>query len=114
MLGRGCVFISFKAIHGILSVGQVWHIRLTIHVLSDAGNMVDCACLAGIVALKHFRRPEVEVEGDVVEVCRSEHWNERVGWNKVVDWSRRVIWVESRESARRVALLVVKLRCMFV
>ncbi|KAH9910977.1 ribosomal protein S5 domain 2-like protein [Epithele typhae] len=47
---------------------QVWHIRLTIHVLADAGNMVDCACLAGIVALKHFRRPEVEVEGEEVTV----------------------------------------------
>ena len=68
LLGRGCVFLSFKAIHGVLSVGQVWHIRLTIHVLSDAGNMVDCACLAGIVALKHFRRPEVEVEGDEVTI----------------------------------------------
>ena len=32
--------------------------------------MVDCACLAGIVALKHFRRPEVEVEGDEVTIVR--------------------------------------------
>ncbi|KAI0781669.1 ribosomal protein S5 domain 2-like protein [Irpex lacteus] len=45
---------------------RVWHIRLTIHCLADAGNLLDCACLAGIVALKHFRRPEVEVEGDEV------------------------------------------------
>lgn len=28
--------------------------------------MLDCACLAGIVALRHFRRPEVEVDGDEV------------------------------------------------
>ncbi|KAI0086815.1 ribosomal protein S5 domain 2-like protein [Irpex rosettiformis] len=47
---------------------RVWHIRLTIHCLADAGNLLDCACLAGIVALKHFRRPEVEVEGDEVIV----------------------------------------------
>jgi exosome complex component RRP45 len=26
--------------------------------------MLDCACLAAIVALRHFRRPEVEVVGD--------------------------------------------------
>ncbi|EJF60884.1 ribosomal protein S5 domain 2-like protein [Dichomitus squalens] len=52
----------------VLAGQRVWHIRLTIHVLSDAGNMVDCACLAGIVALKHFRRPEVEVEGDEITV----------------------------------------------
>ncbi len=51
--------------------GQVWHIRLTIHILSNSGNMVDCACLAGIVALKHFRRPEVEVVGDEVTIVRA-------------------------------------------
>ena len=50
---------------------QVWHIRLTIHCLADAGNLLDCACLAGIVALKHFRRPEVEVVGDEITVVRS-------------------------------------------
>ncbi len=41
---------------------------MTLHFLSDAGNLLDCACLAGIVALKHFRRPEVEVIGDEVTV----------------------------------------------
>ncbi|ESK97192.1 exosome complex exonuclease rrp45 [Moniliophthora roreri MCA 2997] len=52
-----------------IQAGQrVWHLRLTIHCLSDAGNLLDCACLAGIVALKHFRRPEVEVVGDEVTV----------------------------------------------
>ena len=30
--------------------------------------MLDCACLAAIVALRHFRRPEVEVVGDEVIV----------------------------------------------
>ena len=48
----------------------MWHLRLTLHFLADAGNMMDCACLAGIVALKHFRRPEVEVIGDEVTVVR--------------------------------------------
>ncbi|KNZ82345.1 Exosome complex component rrp45 [Termitomyces sp. J132] len=50
----------------ILAGQRVWHIRLTLHFLSDAGNMLDCACLAGMVALKHFRRPDVEVIGDEV------------------------------------------------
>ncbi|KAF9443394.1 ribosomal protein S5 domain 2-like protein [Macrolepiota fuliginosa MF-IS2] len=50
----------------ILAGQRVWHLRLTLHFLSDAGNMLDCACLAGIVALRHFRRPEVEVVGDEV------------------------------------------------
>ncbi|PCH34625.1 ribosomal protein S5 domain 2-like protein [Wolfiporia cocos MD-104 SS10] len=48
----------------VLSGQRVWHLRLTIHCLADAGNMLDCACLAGVVALKHFRRPEVEVVGE--------------------------------------------------
>jgi len=48
----------------ILAGQRVWHLRLTLHFLADAGNMLDCACLAGIVALRHFRRPEVEVIGE--------------------------------------------------
>lgn len=32
--------------------------------------MMDCACIAGITALKHFRRPEVEVVGDEVTIVR--------------------------------------------
>ncbi|KAK0502942.1 ribosomal protein S5 domain 2-type protein [Armillaria luteobubalina] len=52
----------------ILAGQRVWHLRLTLHFLSDAGNLLDCACLAGIVALKHFRRPEVEVIGDEITV----------------------------------------------
>ncbi|KAF5375841.1 hypothetical protein D9615_008176 [Tricholomella constricta] len=52
----------------ILAGQRVWHLRLTLHFLSDAGNMLDCACLAGIAALKHFRRPDVEVIGDEVTV----------------------------------------------
>ncbi|KAK0483313.1 ribosomal protein S5 domain 2-type protein [Armillaria novae-zelandiae] len=52
----------------ILAGQRVWHLRLTLHFLSDGGNLLDCACLAGIVALKHFRRPEVEVIGDEVTV----------------------------------------------
>ncbi|ELU39792.1 exosome complex exonuclease rrp45 [Rhizoctonia solani AG-1 IA] len=45
---------------------KVWALRLTIHVLSDEGNMLDCACLAAVTALRHFRRPDVEVVGDEV------------------------------------------------
>ncbi|KDQ17394.1 hypothetical protein BOTBODRAFT_30200 [Botryobasidium botryosum FD-172 SS1] len=50
----------------IVAGQQVWSIRLTLHFLSDEGNMLDCACLAGVAALKHFRRPEVEVIGEEV------------------------------------------------
>jgi exosome complex component RRP45 len=43
-------------------------VRLTLHALSDAGNLLDCAVLAALAALRHFRRPEVEVVGDTVTV----------------------------------------------
>lgn len=33
--------------------------------------MLDCACLASMIALKHFRKPEVEVDGEEVIVVRS-------------------------------------------
>jgi exosome complex component RRP45 len=66
---------SFSLLHRVLTFfffhySKVWHIRLTIHPLADAGNVLDCACLAGIVALKHFRRPDVEVIGDEVIIVR--------------------------------------------
>jgi len=63
---------SFIISQGLLLIEllQVWHLRLTVHCLSDSGNLLDCACLAGIVALKHFRKPEVEVVGEDVTVVR--------------------------------------------
>ncbi|KAG8904976.1 hypothetical protein FRB99_000935 [Tulasnella sp. 403] len=56
----------------ILAGQKVWHIKLTLHFLSDEGNMLDCACLAGMTALRHFRRPEVEVIGDEVIIHSPE------------------------------------------
>ena len=64
---RVCIYFEVVDVH-ILMLFQVWHIRLTLHFLADAGNLLDCACLAGIVALKHYRRPDVEVIGDEVTV----------------------------------------------
>ncbi|KZV95603.1 ribosomal protein S5 domain 2-like protein [Exidia glandulosa HHB12029] len=56
----------------VLAGQRVWHLKLTFHFLSDSGNMLDCACLAGITALRHFRRPEVEVVGEEVIVHAPE------------------------------------------
>lgn len=50
----------------------MWHLRLTLHFLAEAGNLLDCACLAGIIALKHFRRPDVDVIGDEITVVSLE------------------------------------------
>lgn len=33
--------------------------------------MLDCACLAGVAALRHYRRPEVEVIGEEVIIVRT-------------------------------------------
>ncbi|KAF8317881.1 ribosomal protein S5 domain 2-like protein [Clavulina sp. PMI_390] len=52
----------------IVAGQRVWHLTLTLHFLADSGNMLDCACLAGIAALKHFRKPDVEVVGDEVTI----------------------------------------------
>lgn len=52
----------------ILASQRVWNIKLTLHFLSDEGNMLDCACLAGIAALRHFRKPDVEVVGEEIIV----------------------------------------------
>ncbi len=52
---------------------QVWQFRLTLHFLADAGNLLDCASLAAMTALRHFRKPEVEVTGDeIIFVSHSE------------------------------------------
>lgn len=38
-----------------------WNLYLDIHVLSHAGNLVDCAVLAAMAALTSFRLPQTEV-----------------------------------------------------
>ncbi|WVQ70795.1 hypothetical protein IAR50_000317 [Cryptococcus sp. DSM 104548] len=50
----------------IIAGEKVWQLRLTLHFLSDSGNLLDCAALAGMTALRHFKRPDVEVIGDEV------------------------------------------------
>ncbi|ORY28024.1 ribosomal protein S5 domain 2-type protein [Naematelia encephala] len=52
----------------ILAGEKVWQLRLTLHFLADQGNLLDCAALAAMTALRHFRKPEIEVIGDEVIV----------------------------------------------
>ncbi|WWC98319.1 hypothetical protein V866_005210 [Kwoniella sp. B9012] len=56
----------------ILAGEKVWQLRLTLHFLSDSGNLLDCASLASMMALKHFRKPDVEVIGDEVIIHSPE------------------------------------------
>lgn len=52
-----------------LVAGQkCWSIRVDLHVLSHDGNLTDAACLAVVAALRHFRKPDTSMEGEVLTV----------------------------------------------
>ncbi|CAB3402537.1 unnamed protein product [Caenorhabditis bovis] len=41
---------------------EVWKIRVDVRILDEDGSILDCACLAAITALQHFKRPNVTLE----------------------------------------------------
>jgi len=47
---------------------KVWEIRVDIHVLNHEGNILDCASIAAISALAHFKRPDVSVQGQEITI----------------------------------------------
>eukprot|EP01102_Stenamoeba_stenopodia_P008509 TRINITY_DN2452_c0_g1_i1.p1 TRINITY_DN2452_c0_g1~~TRINITY_DN2452_c0_g1_i1.p1 ORF type:complete len:445 (-),score=155.29 TRINITY_DN2452_c0_g1_i1:29-1363(-) len=49
----------------IIAGQQVWSIRVDMHVLDHNGNLIDCASIAAVTSLLHFRRPDVVINGDV-------------------------------------------------
>ncbi|KAH8549098.1 ribosomal protein S5 domain 2-type protein [Umbelopsis sp. PMI_123] len=52
----------------IVAGEKVWSIRVDLHFFDHEGNLVDCACIAAITALLHFRRPDVTVIGEEVTI----------------------------------------------
>lgn len=58
----------FSVFDFTLSSSQVLHLRITIHPLSDQGNLLDCAMMAAMAGLRGYRRREWEVEGGEVVV----------------------------------------------
>ncbi|SCZ95803.1 BZ3500_MvSof-1268-A1-R1_Chr8-1g09808 [Microbotryum saponariae] len=52
----------------IVAGQRVWSIRVDVHFLDDQGNLLDCASIAAITALRHFRKPDVQVVGEEVIV----------------------------------------------
>uniref|UniRef100_H2YHK9 Exosome complex component RRP45 n=1 Tax=Ciona savignyi TaxID=51511 RepID=H2YHK9_CIOSA len=54
---------------------KAWHIQVYIHVLSHDGNILDCACIAAVAALKQFKRPDVSVIGKEFTVHTLEEKN---------------------------------------
>lgn len=51
---------------------KVWQIRVDLHLLNHDGNIIDAASIAAIVALCHFRRPDISIQGDDVTVYSPE------------------------------------------
>lgn len=47
---------------------KVWQIRVDMNVLNHDGNILDCANIAVICAVSHFRLPEVSVTGDEIKI----------------------------------------------
>ena len=52
----------------ILAKKLVWSVRVDVHFLDHDGGLVDAACVAVIAALSAFRREDVEVRGEEVEI----------------------------------------------
>jgi exosome complex component RRP45 len=51
----------------IMSGSKAWSVRLDVHVLDDAGNLLDAASMAGMASLLHFRKSDITIIGtDVV------------------------------------------------
>nr|XP_042716020.1 exosome complex component RRP45 [Chrysemys picta bellii] len=51
---------------------KVWQIRVDLHLLNHDGNIIDAASIAAIVALCHFHRPDVSVQGEEVTLYTPE------------------------------------------
>ncbi|XP_027059880.1 exosome complex component RRP45-like [Pocillopora damicornis] len=56
----------------IVAGEKVWSIRVDVHVLDNGGNIADCASIAAVTALAHFRRPDVSVIGEDVTIYSPE------------------------------------------
>ncbi|KAI0481208.1 ribosomal protein S5 domain 2-like protein [Xylariaceae sp. FL0804] len=52
-----------------LIAGQkCWSIRADLHVLSHDGNLIDGSCIAVVAALRHFKKPDTSIEGEILTV----------------------------------------------
>jgi exosome complex component RRP45 len=55
----------------IIAGAKCFSLRADVHVLDHDGNLIDASCVALVAALQHFRRPDVEIEGERVTVFTS-------------------------------------------
>lgn len=47
---------------------RVWALRVDINVLNHEGNILDCASIAALASLAHFRRPDVTSDGEEFKI----------------------------------------------
>lgn len=47
----------------IVGEEKVWSLRVDLNVLNHEGNIIDCASIAVLAALAHFKRPDVTTAG---------------------------------------------------
>ncbi|KAF2431777.1 hypothetical protein EJ08DRAFT_678230 [Tothia fuscella] len=52
----------------IIAGSKCFSLRADIHVLDHDGNLIDTACAGLVTALQHFKRPDVEVQGEKVTI----------------------------------------------
>jgi exosome complex component RRP45 len=52
----------------IRAAEKVWQIRVDLNVLNHEGNILDCANIALLCALAHYRLPDVSVVGDQIKI----------------------------------------------
>ncbi|KAG5673571.1 hypothetical protein PVAND_003609 [Polypedilum vanderplanki] len=48
----------------IIAEEKVWNLRVDVSILNNEGNVTDCACIAAVSALAHFKRPDCTTSGD--------------------------------------------------
>uniref|UniRef100_A0A0M3HX40 Exosome complex component RRP45 n=2 Tax=Ascaris TaxID=6251 RepID=A0A0M3HX40_ASCLU len=71
LLCRDCGAVDLEALC-LTAYKKVWQIRVDVHILQADGALIDCASVAAITALAHFRRPDVTVLVDSILVHGSD------------------------------------------
>lgn len=71
---RGSKAIDTEALC-IVARKIVWSVRVDLTVIDNFGNLVDCAHLAAITSLLHFKRPEVTIEGQEYKIHSTSERN---------------------------------------
>ncbi|XP_055588352.1 uncharacterized protein LOC129740634 [Uranotaenia lowii] len=61
----GCVDLESLC---LVADEKVWNLRVDVNVLNHEGNIIDCASIAALTALAHFKRPDISLNGEDVVI----------------------------------------------